>query len=283
MIQDHKQIEFQGRKVFEKAVVCPPFRFFYSMPNEACFYYMEKGSSKLVTPTRTMQIEHQEGVVMQCGNYLADMISEEGIEYCEAVAIHLYPEMLKLIFDKEFPDFFLNLQKNKPVQIQKYKASELFRNYIQSIQFYFENPELVSEELLKLKLKELLLLLARSDDAEVIFQLFQGLFCKVNFEFKDIVESNIFNNLSLDELAKLTGTSLSSFKREFAKHYEDTPAKYIRRKRLEKATKLLIGTQMRISDIAYDCGFGDLAHFSRIFHKEYDYSPSHYRLNFIAN
>ncbi|WP_205783223.1 helix-turn-helix transcriptional regulator [Flagellimonas allohymeniacidonis] len=282
MIQEYKQIEFQGRKVFEKAVVCPPFRHFYSMPNEACFFYMERGSSKLVTPTESMQIDRQEGVVMQCGNYLSDMISGEGIDYCEAVAVHLYPDMLQLIFDKEPLDFFLNLKKAKPVRIQRYKASELLRNYIQSIQFYFENPELVSEELMKLKLKELLLLLARSDSADAILQLFQGLFCEVNYEFKEVIESNIYNNLTLEELAKLTGTSLSSFKREFAKHYIDTPARYIRKKRLEKAAKLLKGTEKRISDIAYDCGFADLAHFSRIFHKKYNSSPSQYRLNVIA-
>ena len=57
-----------------------------------------------------------------------------------------------------------------------------------------------------------------------------------------------------------------------------SPAKYIRQKRLEKAATLLKSTSLRIADIAYDCGFVDQAHFSKLFQRAYSLSPSSYRL-----
>nr|WP_298928701.1 AraC family transcriptional regulator [uncultured Allomuricauda sp.] len=283
MIKEHQQIELFGRKIFEKAIVSPPFRFFYGMPNEACFFYLVQGNSKLMTPNSTIQMSTHEGVVMQCGNYLADMVKGSESEYCEAVAVHLYPDVLKMIYDKEFPNFLLDLNKVNPIPIEKYDASELLGNYIESIQFYFKNPALVSEELMRLKLKELMLLLARSNNAEIIKQLISRLFSAVELDFKSVIETNIFNNLNVDELAKLANLSISSFKREFAKHYKDSPAKHIRKRKLEKASKLLKGTDLRVSDIAYDCGFPDLPSFSKSFVKHFSVSPTEFRVNHKSN
>lgn len=283
MVKEHQQIELFGKKIFEKAVVSPPFRFFYGMPNEACFFYLVQGNSKLMTPSSTMHLSTHEGVVMQCGNYLADMVKGSGSAYCEAVAVHLYPDVLKMIYDKEFPSFLLDLNKVSPVLIEKYDASELLRNYIDSLRLYFKNPLLMSEELVRLKLKELMLLLARSNNAEVVKQLISRLFSTIEFDFKSVIETNIFNNLNIDELAKLTSLSVSSFKREFAKHYKDSPAKYIRKQKLNKASKLLKGTDLRISDIAYDCGFPDLSSFSKSFVKQFSVSPSMFRMDYKSN
>ena len=279
MVKEHKQIELFGKKIFEKAVVAPPFRFFYGMPNEACFFYLEQGCAKLMSPTRTLNVMTREGVVMQCGNYLADMVSDSQATYCEAIAVHFYPEVLKMIYDRDFPDFLQNLNKTKPLLVQKYTTSTLFKDYVKSLQFYFTHPEVVSEELLKLKIKELLLLLVQSDQADKVIRLLAGLFSPAQLDFKTIIEANIFNPLNLEELAKLTNLSRSSFKREFAKNYQLPPAAYIRSRRLKQAAKLLRGTDLRISDIAYDCGFSDVANFSKRFKRTYGIAPSAYRLN----
>ena len=63
------------------------------------------------------------------------------------------------------------------------------------------------------------------------------------------------------------------------KHYNSSPARYIRQRRVEQAAQLLRSTSLRISDIAFDCGFADLAHFSKTFQKNYGQSPTAFRLN----
>lgn len=280
MITKHQQFDLFGKKTFEKAEAKPPFRFAYQMPNEACFFYLVQGCSNIIAPTDRAMISTNEGVVMQCGNYLAEMFLEDNqsVEYCTAIAIHLYPETLKMIYDKEFPDFLMEMEKVKPLVIEKHKASELLKNYIDSLEFYFQNPSLVSEELLKLKIKELLLLLAKTDNGAAVRTLINRLFTPMEVDFKEVIEGNLYNNMSVEELATLTNLSLSSFKREFTKHYATSPAKYIRKRKLAKAAKLLKNTQLRISQICYDCGFVDLAHFSKTFQKAYGIPPSEYRL-----
>ncbi|WP_411031287.1 helix-turn-helix domain-containing protein [Spongiimicrobium sp. 3-5] len=279
MVKDHWQFDLYGKKIFEKVVVSPPFRFFYSMPDEACFYYICQGKNRIFAPTGKVEVDAEEGLVMQCGNYLGDILSSQLSEHCEAIAIHLPIDVLRMIYDTEFPDFLLHVNRVKPMNYSKYKSSELLKNYIDSLQFYFSNPSLVNEELLKLKLKELVLLLARTNNAEAVQQLLASMFTSVEVAFKEVVEANLYNNLTTDELAKLTSLSLSSFKREFAKHYKTSPAKYIRGRKLRKARKLLLATDLRVSEVAFDCGFTDLAHFSKSFHKSYQCSPTEYRLN----
>lgn len=278
MIKEHLQFQLYDKKVFERAVIEPPFRIAARMPNDACFYYLIEGCAKAIAPTNQLELMSSEGVVLQCGNYLNEYLSSNSeTTYCEAIAVHFYPEVLKMIYDKEFPDFLLNVNQIQPLKIEKIKTDELLRKYIDSLQFYFSNPDMVSDELLKLKLKELILLLAKSDQADMIRTLLGSMFSREEINFKEVIEANLYNNLTIEELAILTNLSLSSFKREFTKQYNSSPAKYIKQRRLKKAAKLLQSTSLRVSDIAYDCGFQDVAHFSKVFLKEHGASPTGYR------
>lgn len=277
MIKEFHQLPLFGKPTFEKAVLKPPFRIFGKFPDEVCFLYFVKGKTNLYTPVEKVRSVTGQSIVMQCGTYLNEYLEGSEEEECEAIAIHLYPGVLKMLYDKELPGFLEDVSRVQPIQFQQYEASELMRNYIESLQFYFANPALVTDELLKLKLKELVLLLARTDNAQAIKALLQGLFNKQDRGFREIIEANIYNSLSLEELATLTHLSLSSFKREFARQYDCPPARYIRERRLAQAARLLKTSDLRVSDIAFDCGFSDLAHFSKTFLKAYGAPPSKYR------
>ena len=133
--------------------------------------------------------------------------------------------------------------------------------------------------MLVIKLKEIILLLCQTKNASIIQQILSQLFSPTSFNFKQVIESYFYQHITLEELAQMTNLSLSSFKREFRKIYNDTPANYIRNKKLEKAAELLLISDERITDIAFDCGFNDLANFSTLFHEKFNQSPSNFRLN----
>lgn len=274
MIRDFKEFELKGHRTFVKAVIEPPFRIMASMDNEACFYYILKGHSRVLGHNKTIVLQPQEGLVMQCGTYLNDYLTREDYQECEAIAVHLHEDLLRWIYATEFPEFLADVKAVAPAAYNRLKASSLLQKYIESLLFYFENPELVTEELLKLKVRELVLLLARTDNADQIKMLLSGLFSKSTIDFRKTIERHIFENLSVTELAGLTRLSVSSFKREFARHYADSPARYIRKRRLERASSLIRSTDMRISDIAFETGFADLPHFSKVFHKHFGHAPS---------
>jgi AraC-like DNA-binding protein len=244
--------------------------------DEACFYFIKSGNARVIAPTHQHTFTQDEGVVLQCGRYINDYLELNANEDCEAVAVHFYPEVLRLIYDNELPEFLLGMEKIIPSIIDRVESSELLTNYINSLDFYFNNPSLVSDELLKLKLKELLLLLAKTDNVSIIRSLLTGVFDRQQLNFKEIVEANVYTRITLEELAQLSGLSLSSFKREFKKYYELSPAKYFKKRRLERAAKLLTNTELRVSEVAYDCGFNDVAHFSKSFQTAYGVNPSEF-------
>ncbi len=278
MVQLHQHFNLFDHLLLEKVIICPPFSAPGVMSNEACFLYAIRGNSRVYSAEEEYTLSTNEGVVMKCGIYLNHWLENEGKDTCEAIAVHFKPEVLRKIYEKELPPFFeIKPPEQKMSMLQKVKADKLLANYIDSLQFYFENPSLVSDELLKLKLKELILLLIKTENAENIQNLFTSLFTPEEYTFKRTIENNIFSNLTNEQLAFLTNLSLSSFKREFEKIYHTSPAKFFKQRKLERAAQLLSGTNQRIGDIAFECGFKEISHFSKSFHQVYQMRPSQYR------
>ena len=71
--------------------------------------------------------------------------------------------------------------------------------------------------------------------------------------------------------------SVSTFKRKFKELYHTSPGQYITTKKLEKAAELLSSSSLRIGDVCYDCGFGDVSNFTKAFKAAYGQTPSAYQ------
>ena len=277
MILSHQHFDLLQKIVLERVVFNPPLKANGSMHNEACFLYAVNGESRLYSALSQEDLKRNQGVIMKCGNYLNSWKENQSEEPSEAVAVHFHPEVLRHVYGSDIPEF---LKKDKPeesVSIQSIEVSEMLGKYVESLLFYFNNPSLVNDELLVLKVKELILLLVNTDSSNRIRSILQDLFNPEEFEFKDIIHAHLYEDLSLDDMAVLCNLSLSSFKRKFKQVFDDTPAHYIKGKRLEHAAEQLVLGNKRISDICYECGFNELAHFSRSFAEKYGLSPSEYR------
>ncbi len=248
------------------------------MPDQACFLFVKKGSITSYAENENLQINSNEGILMKCGTYLAKMLNEGPEGTYEAVAVHFYPEVLEEIFDSGLPDFLKPPKDGQSTPpFAKLDEDDLFARFFDALIYYFGNPHLVNEELITLKLKEILLLLNNTTASAKLHQILSNLFAPQVYNFKSIVESHLFDNLSLDELAFMCGLSLSSFKRNFTAIYHDSPAKYIKDQRLKRAANLLRKSNLTISEIAYKCAYADLGHFSKSFKSKYQLSPKDYR------
>ncbi len=75
-------------------------------------------------------------------------------------------------------------------------------------------------------------------------------------------------NYSVNELARLTGRSLSAFKRDFTSVFETTPHQWLLGKKIDYAEGLLKEQKMKASDIYFMLGFNELSHFFNCFQKE---------------
>jgi len=283
MIIKRKQYELFGKIIFEKVIIEAPFKIPNPMPDEACFLYMVEGEINYKTEKQSISIPVNEAVLLKCGNYFSQIKNSKTFKNHQIVIVHFHPEILKKIYDTNLPKIFLQpINIDKSIDLSNISNDFLIQKYIESLLFYFDNPLLTNEDLLVLKLKEIILLLCQTKNAPVIQQILSQLFSPTSFTFKQIIENNLFYHLTTNELAEIANLSLSSFKREFRKNYNDTPANYIRNKKLEKAAELLLISKERITDIAFDCGFNDLANFSTLFHDKFHFTPSSFRLNQIS-
>lgn len=280
MIIDHKKYDLFGKPLLHKLVLKSPLTYDFPMTDNACFLYMLEGEMQYRLDDEKKNLPAKHSLFQNCINS-DKQISNENLESNnEILIINFHPDILLKIYDKELP---LLLKSSKNIisnqSIEKISNDFLIQKYIEGLLFYFENPSLVNEEILVLKLKEIILLLSQTRNVEAIQVILSQLFSPTTYVFKQIVDAHLFSQLTIEELAQHHNLSVSSFKREFAKHYNDTPANYIKTKKLEKAAELLLVSNERISDIAFDCGFNDLANFTRSFTGKYNISPTKYRLN----
>ena len=257
-------------------LIKPPHRLSTLFEDKACFLHFKYTNTVIYSATEKVTLPQNDCVMLKCGNVFVDFIGDLDHESCEVYAVYLYPDILKEIYQADFPAVIK--PKSEKRDVAEINGALFFINFIEGLALYFERPEAMNQDLLLLKMKEIVLLLFQSCHAKTISSLLYDLYSPRYVTISQVLESHLYSNLSINELAGLAGLSLSTLKREFKKQFQDTPSNYIRDKRLEKTKELLLKTELSVSEICYQGGFKDIAHFSRSFKKKYKTSPSSFRL-----
>jgi len=274
-----RTIDLLGHAFAECFTLDRNFRTNREMRNDACLAYVQTGTQEVYSPTQKIVAKDRESILMKCGNYIANFKDVTPTSQFKSVVFHLDPEVIKKAFGEQELGFLR--VKRSGIRLDpalKIEQNELLDSFVNSMMPYFDHPNLVREELLLLKLKELVYILSDSGNNEIVSQLLGTLYTREEIEFDEIIKANLFNNLSIAELAHLTAKSESSFKRYFTKYYKESPAKYFKTKRLEKAAGLLKDSSLLISEIAWDCGFENAAHFSDSFRAYFGKAPKVFRV-----
>lgn len=148
----------------------------------------------------------------------------------------------------------------------------ILNQFIASLQLFFEDGIPMDNQLAKLKTTEALIGMIRSDK-NLVYQL-QRYAVKSKADLYHYMNFHYLENKKLPEFARESGRSITTFKKDFQAIYKSTPAKWLKKKRLEHAYKLLTTTNRKASEIYLECGFEDLAHFSKSFKAQYQVNPS---------
>ncbi|MCP4492266.1 MAG: GlxA family transcriptional regulator [Gammaproteobacteria bacterium] len=88
-----------------------------------------------------------------------------------------------------------------------------------------------------------------------------------------LMEANLEEPISLDELSSYVGISRRQLERLFQKHLSCVPTRYYLNLRLNRARLLLLQTSKSIVDIALACGFISAPHFSKCYRDMYGIPP----------
>lgn len=145
------------------------------------------------------------------------------------------------------------------------------RSLFESVAPYFNAGVKPADEILELKMTEGLYILLNTDK-----NLYASLFDFVEpwkIDILDYMNENYMYDLSMDEIASYTGRSLATFKRDFAKISDVTPRKWLIRRRLEAAHRLILSGKANVTDACYSVDFKNLSHFSKAYKAMYGTSP----------
>jgi transcriptional regulator GlxA family with amidase domain len=97
---------------------------------------------------------------------------------------------------------------------------------------------------------------------------------KALMEVAALMEANIEEPLSLEELSQLAGLSQRHLQRMFREALDVTPSHYYLDLRLRRARELLLQTEMSITSITVACGFQSACHFSKSYRAQFGKPPS---------
>ena len=96
----------------------------------------------------------------------------------------------------------------------------------------------------------------------------------------EYVQKNFQRKITLDEISELINMTPVSFNRFIKKRTGKTFISYINSTRVSYASRLLLETDLSVGEIAYKCGFNNLANFNRMFKKIKNNTPSEFRSEF---
>lgn len=113
----------------------------------------------------------------------------------------------------------------------------------------------------------------RNDRQRIPLRLHLGTSQPKLVEAVSLMEANLEEPMSLDELAQHVGLSRRQLERLFQKHLNCVPTRYYLELRLARARQLLLQTSMSIVDVAFACGFVSAPHFSKCYRDFYGIPP----------
>ncbi len=237
------------------------------------FSFLQIGEKQVHFANNSVAVNEKQSIIIKSGNILmTELLNKDFVYFC------------KLFFfsQKNVEDFlhkhhnFFSLEINKKpdeapyfvIENDEYTAS--FVNSLTSIQVLDSK---FSENLLSVKFEELMLYLADKYGVNFIQYLYSLTSSNSDYSFRKIIETNLYTNLKLEEIAFLCNMSLSTFKRHFSNEYGVNPGKWFLKQRLHKAKEKLQVENVKPSEIYEDFGYNNLSNFSSAFKKEFGFSP----------
>lgn len=155
------------------------------------------------------------------------------------------------------------------------KKADVHKNLINSIETESNNPDEFSDELIKNYITTLLIRLSRITE-KTAFEIKAPSFIQ---QITEYITENYSTEITLDELSKQFSVSKSHLSRQFKATTGFGINEYITIVRIRNAERLILTTDLPITDIATKCGFNDSNYFSSVFKKLKGIPPLKFRGN----
>lgn len=157
------------------------------------------------------------------------------------------------------------------------------RNFFTLVNRYIKDQPLADDPTAEyLKMMELIYLIVSQPDCCLKSKVIGNIDLSAE-NFEQTIHRHIFSNMSIEDLARECHKSLTSFKKEFRRHFNQPPHRWLINQRLMHSRLLLISTAKSISEIGNECNFPNTSHYIKLFKKEYKMTPAAYRTRNIRD
>jgi len=239
--------------------------------------YIITGRRIFIKDNKSWELKEGTCAFVKKGTHIAER--QNGESWC-VMAFFMPDHFLKHLIQENRTNLPLaNLPEAGIDHVLTLEVNELSRSFFLSMLPYFTQDPQPPENLIELKFKELILSLLTNKKNGHFLSFLNNLSNEEYPSLEEIVQNNITFNLTLSEYAKLACKSIPTFNREFRRIFNDTPAKWILKKRLRLAAELLENTSLTVGEIGIECGFENQTHFSRVFKQKMGASPLQFRMN----
>lgn len=225
---------------------------------------------------------------MGVGNHYVEDIPEDGRPF-EQIIVYYSPELLQRILLYLNMTYSINISNThscdrcRRLNHVAVPSSPTIRSFFSHAASYLQDDNFMHDETAEnIKMTELIYLIISQSDGCLKSKILSNMdAARDNFE--QIIYSRIFCDISIEELSALCNRSLTSFKKEFKRHFFMPPHRWFIRQRLMQSRLLLISTSKSISEIGVECTFPNTSHFIKLFKKEYGTTPAIYRHRHCGN
>jgi AraC-like DNA-binding protein len=243
--------------------------------NKNTFSFLQEGKKEIFFDNSSFAIDNSQFLLMKSGHYLmTEKLSNIEDYYRSILFFFSNEDVLKFI-----RKFELNpTESSKLYSTYSFNYDSFIKRFADSLLDISKLSTAIQKNILDAKFEEIMLYLVEFKGVDFLYSIINNS-DNNSQRFIQTIESNQLNKLTIKELSFLSNMSVSTFKREFEKHFHSSPSKWFQEKRLEHSAFLLKNKSKRPSDIYEEIGYENLSNFIQAFKMKFGITPKQYQSN----
>ncbi len=245
--------------------------------NQHLLIHVFNGSKNIYAEDKVYKVSAKQSAFISKGQYFMSELLCETRGSFDGIMVFFDDAFILSICNKYKTLTQKEIKKNrKHSSLCVIEKSEALHETMLSTQLYLERK---SDEsiLIQLKFEEIFLQLLQSNKSNEILEYFEALHANSVLKFKSFFEENSFTNVK--EMIQRSKLPETQFREIFYELYATTPKEWLLKRALLKAKNLLQDKRLKVTQVAFECGFNSSSWFTKSFKEAFGLTPKKYQQN----
>lgn len=240
--------------------------------NQNIISFLIEGTKEVIFDNVALAIDPSKFIIMRSGNCLMTEKRISETSSYKSILLFFSNEMVHNLIRKMETE---KSESNELKSVYEFGYDNFLKRFVESLTDIAKLSKAVQIKLLEVKFEEIMLYLTARYETDFLYSLITKKNQTVQ-KFISTIENTHLDKLTVKELAFLCNMSISTFKREFEKHYSASPMKWFQNKRLEHAHYLL-NQEKSPSEVYFEVGYENLSSFSQAYKLKYGVTPREHK------